>query len=165
MLLCPIGRIVKVRGLSGELVIALLSSRIEIEKNLSEVWLGVNPERLQLWIIDFWRVEKGRVYLKLRNVKTRNEADFLKGLDVFIDSNYCSGIECLKWMNFDVYLAGRQEKLGIVTDLDLFESQPRLLVRIESKIVMIPVVDAFIERVNEAEKSVFVRDVEGLIGL
>jgi len=165
MSLCPIGRITKTRGLSGELIVALLSSKIEIGKQLPEVWLGENPDRLQTWTVDSWRVEKDRVYLKLRNVKTRNEADFLKGLSVFVDSGNCSGIECLKWMNFNVYLAGSQEKWGIVSDLDLFESQPRLLVSVKNRIVMIPVVDTFIEKVDETEKIVFVRDVEGLIGL
>jgi 16S rRNA processing protein RimM len=144
MTLYPIGRITKTRGLSGELIITLLSSKIEIGKNLSEVWLGTDPERLQSWAIDSWRSENDRVYLKLRNVNTRDEADFLKGLNVFVDSENYSGIECLKWINFEVYVTGCQEKLGIVTDLDLFESQPRLLVNIRSKIVMIPIVDAFI---------------------
>jgi len=165
MSLYPIGRITKTRGLSGELIITLLSSKIEIGKNLSEVWLGADPERLQSWTIDSWRSENDRVYLKLRNVKTRDEADFLKGLDLFIDSEYCSGIECLRWMNFEVYVTGSKEKLGIVTDFDLFEPQPRLLVNIKNKVVMIPLVDAFIEKVDESEKIVFVRDVDGLIDL
>lgn len=160
----PLGFIQKSRGLKGELLIALNSANIEFEKRIRTVWLGDDPDHLHPWNVEFLRLQGSSALLKLKDVNSREEADYLKGVAVFISTKDIRDETPLQLIGYSVYSVSDNRLIGEITDIDLNGFQQRLIVSAANGEIIIPFVDEFIKQVDNEKKQVRVFMLDGLEG-
>jgi len=158
----PLGFVQKSRGLKGELLISLNSANIEFENRIRTVWLGDDPDHLHPWNIEFLRLQGSNAFLKLKDVNSREEADYLKGVTVFVLKNDIVDDTPIRFIGFTVYTESENRYIGEITDIDLNEVQQRLIVKTENAEIIIPFVDEFIKNIDDNKKQVLVNLIDGL---
>ena len=158
----PLGFVQKSRGLKGELLISLNSANIEFEKRIRTVWLGDDPGHLHPWNVESLRLQGSNAFLKLKDVNSREEADYLKGLSVFVSAADIINDTPIQLIGFSVYSESENRYIGEITDIDLNEVQQRLIVKTEHAEIIIPFVDEFIKHIDDNKKQVLVNLIDGL---
>jgi len=158
----PLGFIQKSRGLKGELLVSLNSANIEFEKRIRTVWLGDDPDHLHPWNVESLRLQGGSALLKLKDVNSREEADYLKGIAVFVSTDDICDDAPLQLIGYSVYSVSDNRLIGEITDIDLNGPQQRLIVSAENGEIIIPFVDEFIKHVDDEKKQIRVFLIDGL---
>ncbi|MBN2601837.1 MAG: 16S rRNA processing protein RimM [Candidatus Marinimicrobia bacterium] len=158
----PLGFVQKSHGLKGELLISLNSANIEFEKRIRTVWLGDDPDHLHPWNIEYLRLQGSNAFLKLKDVNSREEADYLKGVTVFISADDIIDDTPVRFIGYTVYTESENRYIGKVADVDLNEIQQRLIVKTDRAEIIIPFVDEFIKNIDDEKKLVRVNLIDGL---
>lgn len=158
----PLGFVQKSRGLKGELLISLNSANIEFEKRIRTVWLGDDPDHLHPWNVESLRLQGSNAFLKLKDVNSREEADYLKGISVFIPADDVIDDTPIQLVGFSVYSASDDRYIGKITDIDLNAVQQRLIVKSEDKELIIPFVDEFVKNIDYEKKQLRIDLIDGL---
>ncbi len=160
--LIPIGKIVRSRGLSGELIISVSSQNIKIKKRIGELWLGDNADHIHPWKVDFLHFVENHAFLKLSNINSREEADYLRGVRVFLPVNQVESINLSGIIGFQVKVKTSGELKGSVVNIDYSNPQPLMVIKTDSGEVLIPAVERFIKDIDWKNRIVFVEIIEGL---
>jgi len=158
--LIPIGTVVKSRGLSGELIISVSSQNIKIEKRIGKVWLGDNLGHIHPWKVDFLHFVENHAFLKLSDINSRKEADYLKGIRLFLPVNQVESINLPGIIGFQVKASGKLK--GSVVNIDYSNLQPLLVIKTESGEVLVPAIERFIKDIDWENRIVFIEIIEGL---
>ena len=158
----PLGFVQKSRGLKGELLISLNSANIEFEKRIRTVWLGDNPDQLHPWNVELLRLRGSNAFLKLKDVNSREEAEYLKGITVFVSKTDIMDDTPVCLIGYAVYAESDKRFIGKITNIDLNEVQQRLIIKTENREILIPFVDEFIKNIDDEKKQVLVNLIDGL---
>lgn len=158
----PLGFIKKSRGLKGELLLTLISPTIEFDKRIGIVWLGENPNEVYPWKVEKLYLQGCRALLKLRDVNSREEADFLKGLKVFIPSSRIHPDNPLRLFGYRVREQSQKITSAVVTEIDLSNNQPKLIITADQGEFILPLVADFIVRTDDRRKIILVKLIEGI---
>ncbi|HCL00036.1 MAG TPA: 16S rRNA processing protein RimM [Candidatus Marinimicrobia bacterium] len=157
-----LGFVKKSRGLKGELLLSLTSAVIEFEKRIGTVWLGDDLDHLQPWEVEYFQIQGYYAILKLKNVNSRDEADYLKGIKVFIPSDHISHDSILHLIGYRVQALSDGKLIGTVREVDTTDIQTRLIVETAIGEMLIPLVDEFVEVIDDEKKRITVKLIEGL---
>ena len=130
--LIPVGTVIKSRGLSGELIISVSSQNIKIKKRIGKVWLGDNSDHIHPWKVDFLHFVENHAFLKLSSINSREEADYLKGIRVFLPVNQVENINLSGIIGFQVKAKTSGEVKGSVVDIDYSNPQPLMVIKTDS---------------------------------
>ena len=157
-----VGYVVKSHGIHGKLVVSLTSSHGNIVENQRKIWLGDDPFHISPWEIESLDHKGNTIYLKLRDVNSRKEADYLKSIRIFLPDSSIQEDVVTKIIGFTVinFVTGKQ--IGKVSDFDDNNPQPVLEIQTEKGKFLIPGVDEFIKDINWQTETVSVKIIEGL---
>ena len=158
----PLGFVKKSRGLKGELLISLISANIEFERRIGTVWLGDSSNHLHPWNVEYLRIRGSSAFLKLNDVNSREEADYLKGINIFIPDSWITYDSPVQFIGYQVYSEPDHEYIGEVKDVDNSDPQKRLIVKTESGEVIIPLVDEFVRLIDTRGKQIQVILLDGM---
>ncbi len=158
----PLGFVKKSRGLKGELLISLISANIEFERRIGTVWLGDNANHLHSWNVEYLHIRGSSAFLKLNDVNSREEADYLKGINIFIPDSWITYDSPVQFIGYQVYSEPDHEYIGEVKDVDNSDPQKRLIVKTESGEVIIPLVDEFVRLIDTRGKQIQVILLDGM---
>jgi 16S rRNA processing protein RimM len=158
----PLGFVKKSRGLKGELLISLISSNIEFEKRLRTVWLGDSSNHLHPWKVEYLHIQGSSAFLKLNDVNSREEADYLRGINIFIPDSWITYDSPVQFIGYQVYSEPDHEYIGEVQEVDNSDPQKRLIVKTESGEIIIPLVDEFIRLIDTRKRQIQVILIDGL---
>jgi len=158
----PLGFVQKSRGMKGELLISLNSANIEFEKRIRTVWLGDDPNHLHPWEVEILRLHGCSAFLKLKDVNSREEADYLKGIKIFVVAADVIDDTPIHLIGYSIYSESDGRYVGEITDIDLNAVQQRLIVKTEDTEIIIPFVDEFVKYIDEKKKRVRVNLIDGL---
>lgn len=158
----PLGFVKKSRGLKGELLISLISTNIEFEKRIRTVWLGDSANHLHPWKVEYLRIQGSSAFLKLNDVNSREEADYLKGINIFIPDSWIIHDSPVQFIGYQVYSEPDHEYIGEVCEVDDSDPQKRLIVKTESGEVIIPLVDEFIRLIDTRKRQIQVTLIDGM---
>jgi len=163
--LIPVGTVSKSRGLKGELIVTLTHSDIQVDKGFDKVWLGDSSNHLHPWQIDYLNVSDNRAILKLKKVNSRQEAEYLQGIQVYLPAECRLNSELLALIGFRIKLLPSDEIRGEVTAIDLSGLQPLMIVTVDSQEYAVPAVDEFLEEIDRERKIIGLKVIEGLFSL
>ncbi len=158
-----LGNVVKSHGIRGSILIIINNEEIKFTNDLKRVWLGENPNHISSWEIENLRRSNDKVFLKLRNVDTPEEASFLKGLKVYIQQDYLEEMTILDTVGFQLIDKKSGKILGIVEDYEKGAMQAMLVFSSGDEQHLMPAVDEFIKEVNWERREILVDLIEGLI--
>ena len=165
--LVAIARLVRPRGLKGEIAADLLTDFPERFEGLSTV-TGVREDgsRLTLEIDDFW-FQKGRVILRFAGYGSIERAEELRGIEICVPESDAVELEADEF--FDWQLHGcRVETLdgaevGTVTEVLRNGGTEVLLVKEADKDHLIPFAEAICPEVDIENKLIRIDPPEGLL--
>ena len=160
-----IGKIVNAVGLKGEVKVYNYSDSEEVYERTPEIYAGDRLLRVQNV-----RVQKNKVILKLSGIDDRNAAEAAKGTELFITEADLPELPEGQFYIRDLIGMEVEEQggsfHGVVTDVlqntaqDIFEVK-----RDDGKTVLIPKVDAFVQKIDGKERLITVTLIEGLTDL
>jgi len=165
--LVAIARLVRPRGLKGEIAADLLTDFPERFEGLSTV-TGVREDgsRLTLEIDDFW-FQKGRVILRFAGYGSIERAEELRGIEICVPESDAVELEADEF--FDWQLHGcRVETLdgaevGTVTEVLRNGGTEVLVVKAADKDHLIPFAEAICPEVDIENKIIRIDPPEGLL--
>ena len=160
-----IGKIVNAVGLKGEVKVYNYSDSEEVYERTPEIYAGD-----RLLKVENLRMQKNMVILKLSGIDDRNAAEATKGTELFITEADLPELPEGQFYIRDLIGMEVEEQggsfHGVVTDVlqntaqDIFEVK-----RDDGKTVLIPKVDAFVQKIDGKERLITVTLIEGLTDL
>lgn len=154
-----VGRIVNTFGIKGELKVLSDSDFVEDRFKVgNKVFLD---ENLEVEITSF-RTHQNMVLITINNLNDINEVEKYKNMDIYFDKSQMEPLEkgfyLFQLEDLDVYTNG--ELIGKVIEV-LKPSQTVLIIKLADREIMLPYVDAFVERVDLENKSIHINLIEG----
>lgn len=165
--LIAIAKIVRTRGLRGEVVADVLTDfpgRFEGLENVTAVF--ANGERRELKIEKFW-FQKGRIVLKFSGHDSVESAETLRDVEICVDET--EAVELEEDEFFDWELEGCEvetvvgEKLGTVRELLRTGGTEVLIIENDGKERMVPFAESICIEVDIEKKRIVVDPPEGLL--
>lgn len=171
-----IGKIVKPQGIKGEVKVLVTTSDINRFKSLKNVYLHIDEEASDETILNNIDIKevievkflKDFVILKLKNVDSVEDAEKLRNMSLYVNREdsyklkqneyFLADLNGLVVKNID-----NNEIIGKVTDILETKTQSILVIKNESKEVLIPLVDEFIKNIDLENKLIQVKLLEGMI--
>lgn len=160
-----IGKIVNAVGLKGEVKVYNYSDSEEVYERTPEIYAG--DKLLQVQNV---RMQKNMVILKLSGIDDRNAAEAAKGTELFITEADLPELPEGQFYIRDLIGMEVEEQggsfHGVVTDVlqntaqDIFEVE-----RDDGKKVLIPKVDAFVQKIDGKERLITVTLIDGMTDL
>jgi 16S rRNA processing protein RimM len=164
--LIPVGKIVRAHGTSGELVIAPDIHDAELFDSVEVCYLEqrhlLEPVRLDS-ARSVLKGDRLSFFVKFENVRTRNEAELLKGIRVFLpqadvpDTDDEQGVSL--FIGYSV-LSEAGELEGEVLDVLETPAHPLLQIIDSSGSCLVPFVEAFIIDADHELKTITVRNLD-----
>jgi 16S rRNA processing protein RimM len=162
-----IAYIVKTHGFKGELSLHLLVEK-EYLHQLGGLLIKVQ-EKLVPYEVELLNLRANQPILKLKGIDTVEQAQFLKGSSLFAK---LSDLPLPSGKNFfDAEIVGFKMidkslgEVGTIEEVQEYPHQKIFSVIKGNKEVLIPVVEAFIEKIDRLNKQIHVNVPEGLIDL
>ena len=167
MELVAVARIVRTRGLKGEVVAEILTDFLERFELLNTVTaVRESGERLELKIEKFW-FQNGRVILKFAGFDTIESGETLRNVEICVPES--DAVELEEDEYFDWQLAGCKvetisgETIGEVRELMRTGGTELLVVAGDAKEYLIPFANAICVEVDIENKLIRVDPPEGLL--
>jgi 16S rRNA processing protein RimM len=164
--LVAIAKLVKARGLRGEIVADVLTDFPERFENLTRVFAVCDGKVSELEIEKFW-FQKNRVVLKFKNFDTIETAETLRGCEICVAET--EAVELDEGEFFDWELEGcavetlEGETLGTVKELLRTGGAEILVVEGADKEYLIPFAETICTLVDVENKLIKVDAPEGLL--
>lgn len=147
-----IGKIVNTHGIKGE--VRILSSFSDKSIFKPGNILYINNDALE---ITSYRVHKNYDMVTFKDINDINEVLKYKGMDVLIKRDDIDNFIIEDLIGYDVYT----DKL--VGKIDRLIANIKYVILVLDNGSMIPYIDNFIEKVDNDNKIVYVKEIEGLI--
>jgi len=163
-----IGKIKKAHHLHGELFLSLFAGNCDWFKDSTQIGLGPDPEQgPNQWAqLIKLRAHKDGFIAQLAETNSRNQAEVLKGLFVFINKNILiSNIGekpfLYEFLNFAVL--DQEQPIGKVIDFSTNLAQDILVVTNNQCDFEIPFVKEFIQEIDYVQKQIILKLPNGLL--
>ena len=162
-----IARVVKTQGRRGEVGVDLLTDFPErFEPGARVFALRQNGERCELLINDVWP-HKGMLILKFKGVDTMNDAEALQKSEIQVPLSERKQLESGTWYVSDLVgctVTDNGREIGSVAEVEFGAGEaPLLIVRQGKQEHMIPLTEAFTERVDIGQKKIALHLPEGML--
>jgi 16S rRNA processing protein RimM len=156
-----IGKIVKSRGLRGDLVIQPLTDHPERFQALKKVWVGtVNSDPSPFHLKDT-RVKGRAIHLRLQEIGTRDAADALVGKYLYVTDEDLVRLPQGTHFVHDIIgsrvIDEQGRKVGTVEEVWKLPANDVYLVREGKRELLVPAVQSVIEKIDTQGKRIRVR--------
>jgi len=161
------GKLLKPRGLKGELKAAIFnefSSALKMEK---EIWLTREEKKYFSRKIETIKIAGEKSCIKLSGCNTLEDADRIKGLVFFLPRDKFDPIGENEYYLVDIIgslvMDEYQKLIGTVIDVLVLPAQNIIVVETKENEILIPYVDTHITLFDKEKKNLIVRNVAGFI--
>ena len=167
-----IGTIARSHGLKGELKVHFNIKSPEVVQQLEMVY--VQNSRGDYFPCRIKQIrtegEEHRIsfFVHFEHIADRNDADALRGKSIFIETDKSSpffedDIEDLNYIDFEVVDTNNHHKGLVIDEIDN-GAQLVIVVATTSGTLMIPVVDQFVEEIDEVKSQILCKNLDLLEG-
>ncbi len=164
-----IGKISRTHGYKGDLVCRLSNYSASVVKpSLEFIFFEMDSEKVPFRLREFSMLTDDSLLINLANCEDDNEARKFINSDVFLQnsdidiprSTLIADENIIGWSVFN-----NSDFLGLVEDLIENKTQFLIVLTYKKKEVFIPLVEAFIIRIDEIGKSLYLSLPDGLLDL
>jgi len=154
-----IGKILKARGLKGELKVQILTNITNVFGKLPHVYLGATQDSAEKYIVTKSSVQNEFAYLFLKDVDSVERAEDFRGMEIYVDKSQLA-IADDEILASDlvgcVVVTENGKSLGTVQEVVNYGGSDFLKF---GKDVEIPYEDEFIVETNMTEKKVIIKNI------
>ncbi len=160
--LSSIGYFSKTHGVKGQLIIK--ANKDFFIEDVKAVFIETATGKAPYFVKNFSENNNGFI-IELEDVDAVEKAKALIGKQVFINTDLIEEDEAgFDWMGYEV-IDTTHGVLGNVFEVSDNGYQVLLSIKYKEKEIILPLVDDFIERIDETEKKLFFNAPEGLINV
>ena len=164
--LVTIGRVIKARGLRGEIKVEPLSNVLDRFKFLHEITLELkNGENIN-FNIEYSRISGVNIILKLNGIDDRDAAEKLRSAYINVTLDNVAPLDNKSYYIFDLVGMGvfdsGNNKIGSVTRIEQYPANDVIVVEKETEEIIIPAIKEFIVGIDLKSKKLTVNLPEGL---
>lgn len=167
--LISIARIARPQGVRGEVIADILTDFPERFAALDEVTLRRDGQLIGPLTLEQHRFHKGRVLLKFAGYDDADRAEELRGASVVIDREDLVELDDDEYFVFDLegcaVVTTDGQPLGVVAKVEDYGAAPLLVVRDQSREILIPLTREICPDVNTKNKQIVVNPPDGLLDL
>ena len=160
------GKLLKPRGLKGELRAAIFNEHGSALKVGTEIWLKEDKNYLS-WKIETIKIAGEKSCIRLSGCNTLEDAEQVQGSVFFLPRDEFDPVGKNEHYLVDMIgsrvLDENQKSIGTVKDVLIMSAQNIIVVETGENEILIPYVDAHIELFDKQKKNLIVKDVVGLI--
>ena len=161
------GKLLKPRGLKGELRAVIFNEYGLALKMGTEIWLKTKEEDFFSRRIEKIQISGEKSCIKLVDCDKREEAENIQGLKFFLPRNQFEPLGENEHYLVDIIesqvLDENSKSIGSVVDVVNMPAQNLIVVDTGEHEILIPYVDAHITLFDEKKKNLIVKDVAGFI--
>lgn len=160
-----VGRIVNTHGVRGEVRVIPLTSDISRFEYLLFAFVIVDGKRKELRVTEV-RYHKSFVLLKFNGIDTMDEAEKLKGCDLYVDRKNARSLEEDEFFICDLIgleVFEEEQLLGKLTEVLETGSNDVYVVKSREKEILIPALKSVVLDVDLENKKMQVKLPEGLL--
>ena len=161
------GKLLKPRGLKGELRLYVFNELDSALKAEIEVWVKFENGQYANHLIESLAIYGEKSWIKFSGIDRREDAHKLSGLNFSISRSGFAPLNGKEFYLIDIIgcnvLDENQNNIGLVVDIMSLPAQNLIVVEINGKEVLIPFVDAHVSLFDKKENILIVKDVEGLL--
>lgn len=162
-----LGYIAKLHGFKGEVSLFLDVTNPEDYASLDAFFIEINGQLTPFFVQSFQLKNKGFAAVKLEGVDTENDAKVLLRKSCYLPVSLLPELDDKHFYDHEVEgftvidaISGNIGKLIQVIDLSV---NPLLQIMKDEKEILVPFVDGLIQRVDRAEKTLYIAAPEGLV--
>lgn len=159
MELTEIGYFSKTHGVKGQLI---LKTERDFDPEAVKAVFIESPTGKAPYFISEIKESNNGLIVNLEDVLAIEKAKLLLGKKVFIDAALVEEEEVSEWLGFEV-IDKQYGSLGIITSSSDNGSQQLINLLFKGKEIILPLVDDFIESIDETAKKLYFNAPEGLI--
>ncbi len=165
--LYAVGKIVKVFGVKGELVVKPMTDSVQRFKALKQVFIGLTDVQAEAATVEYVRIQPHGVRIKIAAVKDRTSAEKYVGALLFVGEKDKVRIPKGKFFVHDVVgmrvLDEHQNTVGTVTEVLRLPANDVYVIDGEGWEVMLPAVKEFVKEIDVKTKTMRVVLIEGMV--
>lgn len=160
-----IGTILKPVGTSGELKVEIGDEFIEDFVALPHIFVKINGAYVPYFIENIR--ENNYILFKMEEVDSPEAASRFTLKDIFLREKDLRETETIRestktgWIDFEIW--NENVLAGVIEDIQIFPGQVMAMMRRKGQLVMIPLADALINEVSEAQKRIYMSLPEGIL--
>ncbi len=163
-----IGRISRVRGLKGEVVVIPLTDDPKRFAKLKKVTISTDQTTQEL-MVEKAKEFKGKVLLRLKQVENPTEAKKLVGGFIQIERDQIVKLPAGRYFIFDIIglevLTTNGEKIGKIKEVVSLPANDVYLVEGEKRQYDIPAIKKVVKKIDLKKKQMIIELMEGLLDL
>ena len=167
MQLIAYGKILKPHGLKGEVKVLPYSGETENFKNFKSIYIYLENKKPQEYSISGRRFQKNLIIAKIEEIDSKEDADLLRGKEVYIDKVELPSTEDDEYYWFELIGLNvyRQDNslVGKVDSIMDNTAQPILVIKNNSEEYMVPLVDNFVKKIDLENSKIVIEPIDGLI--
>jgi len=162
-----LGRILRARGVKGELLIFPLTDDLARFTCVEKVFISDSKGKEVVYKIARSRIFRGKILLQLEGISDRNKAEALKGKYLEISKRDVPALPQGRYYLFDLTgcevenLEGKN--IGEIKEVLLFPANDILVVRKGKKEFYIPLIKDVVKKIDLKTKIVSIEPLEGLL--
>lgn len=165
-----LGKIAKKFSFKGEVLIYLDTDEPELYKNLESIFVGFGKDLIPFFIESSSLHKNDFLRAKLEDINSEAEADKIIGSEVFLPLSMLPKLEGNKFYFHEIIGFKAQDvnlgNIGTITKVNDSGAQAIFIITNEDeKEILIPIIDEFIEKVDRANKTIFLKTPKGLVDL
>ena len=161
------GKLLKPRGLKGELRLWIFNKVDSALKTGIQVWVRLENGQYSNHLIELLDISGEKSWIKFSGCDRREDAHQLSGLNFSIPRSSFSPLNDESFYLIDLIgcnvLDGDHNNIGLVVDTISLPTQNLIVVETDKKEVLIPFVDAHVSLFDKKKNILIVKDVEGLL--
>ncbi len=160
-----VGFIKKPHGLKGELKVLPLTDNLHRFKKLKKIFLSNNTNKEI--DIEYTKVNKDELILKIIGVDTKEKAELLRGLDLLIPRE--QGVKLNQWEYYSQDIIGLEvffenKKIGEVVDITNFGAGDLIEIQTDNNSIFYPFSKDYILSVEIDDKKIHISEYDGFFG-
>lgn len=165
--LYAIGRIAKVFGIKGEVVVQPMTGSLQRFKKLKQVFIGGGAGDVRTFEVEYVRLADRGVRLRFREASDRTSVEPLVGALLFVDEQHLLRPKEGSYFIHDIVglrvVDEHDTEVGVVKDVLRYPAQDVYVIDHDGHEWMIPAVKEFVTSIDMAAKTMRVHLIEGMI--
>ena len=164
-----LGKIVSKYSFKGEVLVKLDTDEPEIYENMESVFVSLGNNLVPFFIEKCYLHKSNLLRIRFEDISSEADADRIIGSHLYLPLEFRPKLSGNKFYYHEIIgfavIDSQHGNIGIITGVNDSASQALFEVEKDDKELLIPVEDSIIDKVDRANKTLYVTTPEGLVDL
>ncbi len=164
-----LGKIVSKHSFKGEVLVKLDTDEPEIYENMESVFVSLGNNLVPFFIEKCYLHKSNLLRIRFEDISSEADADRIIGSHLYLPLEFLPKLSGNKFYYHEIIgfavIDSQHGNIGIITGVNDSASQALFEVEKDDKELLIPVEDSIIDKVDRANKTLYVTTPEGLVDL